>query len=169
MSYRGVFVILSGLKIRISHETVWRNAQEQGEKLRKRNHWRKVRVLGVDGAVVFGWGDKRPVLVAVDMGSGDPVALGYVNEYDLHAVQHWLEGLKQRLGESVIVTDDLFTYRIVTQRLQLGHQVCQFHVRRWVGKALRGFRETILKEWQWVLDEVEQLIEVLPPDGDKRL
>ena len=169
LSFRGVCAILSGLKIRISHETVWRNAQEQGKKLKRRNQWRKVRVLGVDGAAVLGWGDKRSVLVAVDMGTGEPVALGYVNEYDLHAVQHWLEELKQRLGVSVIVTDDLSTYRIVAQRLQLGHQVCQFHARRWVGKALRGFRETIPKEWQWVLDEVEQLIEVLPHDGDKRL
>ena len=109
------------------------------------------------------------MLVAVDMGTGEPVALGYVNGYDLHTVQPWLEGLMQRLGVGVIVTDDLSAYRIFAQRLQLVYQVCQFHVRRWVGKAIRGFRETIPKEWQWVLDEVEQLIEVLPPEGDKRL
>ena len=42
---------------------------------------------------------------------------------------------------SLIVTDDLFTYWIVAERPQLGHQICKFHVRRWVGKALRDFRE----------------------------
>jgi hypothetical protein len=128
-----------------------------------------VRVLGVDGAYVQGWGEKRPVLVAVDLGSGEPVALGYVNEYDPHAVQGWLAGLVQRLGVSVIVTDDLVSYRVVAESLQLGHQVCQFHVRRWVGKALKGFRQNVPKEWQWILDEVEELIEFLPSQGDKRL
>lgn len=169
LSYRRVCTILSGLKVRISHETVWRDAQQEGEKLKQRNRWRKVRVMGVDGMVVGGWGGQRSVLVAVDLGSGEPVALGHVNEYDLPAVQQWLAELKQRLGVSVLVTDDLATYRIVAHRLQLGHQICQFHVRRWTGQALRRLRETVPKAWQWVLDDVAQLLEVLPPDGDKRL
>ena len=62
--------------------TVWRDAQGQAEKLRRRNEWKPVRVLGVDGAYVLGWGEKRPVLVAVDLGEGQPVAVGYVNEHD---------------------------------------------------------------------------------------
>jgi hypothetical protein len=126
-------------------------------------------VLGVNGAIVLGWGEQRPVLVAVDMGNGEPVALGYVSEYDLHAVQKWLEGLVQRLGVSVIVTDDLAAYRLVAERLQLGNQICQFHARRWIGKALRGFQSTVPKEWLWVLDEVAELIQDLPVEGDKCL
>jgi hypothetical protein len=66
----------------------------------------------------------------------------------------------------VIVTDDLNVYHYVTERLQLGHQVCQFHVRRWLGKTLKQLREQIPEEWQWVIDEVEELIEYLPPAGD---
>lgn len=169
LSYRKVCAILSGLQIKLSHETVWRDAQEQGEKLKQRNRRRQVRIVGVDGMAVSGWGGKRSVLVAVDMGSGEPVALGYVNEHDLAAVQHWLKELKQTLGVRVIVTDDLAAYRLAAQRLHLGHQVCQFHVRRWVGKVLCRLRETIPKVWQWVLAEVEKLIADLPLDGDKRL
>jgi hypothetical protein len=55
--------------------------------------------------------------------------------------------LVQRHGITVIVTDDLSSYKIVAEKLQLGHQVCQFHVRRWVGKTLSGLQETIPKEW----------------------
>jgi hypothetical protein len=48
--------------------TVWRDAQGQAEELKRRNEWKPVRVLGLDGAYVLGWGEKRPVLVAVDLG-----------------------------------------------------------------------------------------------------
>jgi hypothetical protein len=38
----------------------------------------------------LGWGEKHPVLVAADLGDGQPVAVGYVDEHDPQAVQHWL-------------------------------------------------------------------------------
>jgi hypothetical protein len=149
--------------------SIWRDAQAQAEEVKKQNRWKKVRVLGVDGAYVLGWGEKRPVLVGVDLGDGEVVALGYIDEYDPGAVQRWLKPLVQRLGVSVIVTDDLFSYRVAAEKLQLGHQVCRFHVRRWVGETLKELRQTVPKDWQWVLDEMEVLIEDLPAEGDKRL
>ncbi len=42
-------------------------------------------------------------------------------------------------------------------------------MRRWLGKTLRQLREQIPKEWLWVIDEIEELIEYLPASGDKRL
>ena len=42
-------------------------------------------------------------------------------------------------------------------------------MRRWLGKTLKQLREQIPKEWHWIIDEVEELIEYLPPAGDKRL
>jgi transposase-like protein len=149
--------------------TVWRDAQDQEKKLRERNTWKPVRVMGVDGAYVLGWGKKRPVLVVIDLGEGQPVAVGYVDEHDPQAVQRWLEPLVQRLGVSVIVTDDLYIYKKVAENMNLEHQICQFHVRRWVGKALRELRHTLPQEWIWVLDEIKTLIGELPPDGNKRL
>jgi len=169
MSHRRVSTILSGLKIVLCPMTVWRNAQEQGEKLKQRNQWKPVRVLGLDGAYVLGWGKKRPVLVAVDLGEGQPVAVGYVDEHDPEAVRRWLEPLVQCMGVSVIVTDDLVMYKVVAQKLNLEHQICQFHVRRWVGKTLKELQNTLSKEWLWVLDEIKELMEELPPDGDRRL
>ena len=169
LSYRGVSTILSGLRIALCPMTVWRDAQGQAEKHRQRNEWKPVRVLGVDGAYVLGWGEKRPVLVAVDLGEGQPVAVGYVNEHDPQAVRRWLEPLVQRMGVSVIVTDDLAIYRTVARQLKVEHQICQFHVRRWVGRALKELQNTLPQEWQWVLEEIKELISELPPEGNKRL
>ncbi len=58
--------------------SVWRDAQAQAETIQRRNHWRPVRAVGVDGAAVLGWGEKRSVLVAVDLGTGEPIALANV-------------------------------------------------------------------------------------------
>jgi transposase-like protein len=169
LSHRGVSTILSGLKIRICPMTVWRDVQEQEKKLKRRNQWKPMRVLGLDGAYVLGWGEKRPVLVAVDLGEGQPVAVGYINEHDPQAVRCWLEPIIQRLGVSVIVTDDLALYRTVARQLNLEHQICQFHVRRWVGRALKELQNTLPKEWRWVLEEIKELMSELPPDGNQRL
>jgi transposase-like protein len=161
--------MLSGLGIMQCWMTNWRNTQEQQEKLSRHTAWKGVRVLGLDGAYVLGWGEKRPVLVAVDLGEGQPVAVGYVDEHDPLAVQRWLEPLVQRMGVSVIVTDDLAAYKVVAQKLNLEHQICQFHVRRWVGRTLKELLNTISPEWLWVVEEIKELMEELPPDGDKRL
>jgi hypothetical protein len=131
--------------------------------------WKPVRVLGLDGAYVLGWGEKRAVLVAVDLGAGQPVKVGYVDEADPHAVKRWLEPLVKRLGISVIVTDDLSTYRVVAGQLGLEHQVCQFHVRRWVGRALHDLKQSLPEDLHPVLAEIKQLIDALPPEGGKRL
>lgn len=103
-------------------------------------------VLGIDRLYPLGKGKKDPVLIAVDLGSGQPVVIGHVNEYDLWAVRRFLESLDKRFGVSVIVSDDLITFHRVTEKLGVEHQVCQFHVRRWVGHTLYQLRATVPKE-----------------------
>ena len=169
LSHRASSLILSGLNVLVSFMTIWRDVQAEAQSITKRNHWKPVRVVGLDGAYVLGWGEKQGVLVAVDLGSGEPIAIGYLQEHDPQAVRRWLEPLVQQHGITVIVTDDLSSYKIVAEQLQLGHQICQFHVRRWVGKALRALQETIPKECLWVLDEIHNLIDLLPPDGSQTL
>lgn len=169
LSYRASSLILSGLNVLVSFMTIWRAVQAEAQTIKKRNQWKPVRMVGLDGAYVLGWGGKQPVLVAVDLGTGETMALGYVNEHDPQAIQRWLAPLVQHHGITVIVTDDLFSYKVVAEKLQLGHQVCQFHVRRWVGKTLKELQETVPKEWLWVLEKVHQLLDTLPPDGSKTL
>jgi len=169
LSYRGVTGVLGAFGIPICHMTIWRDVQEQSEKLRHRRKWQPVRVLGLDGAYVRGWGGTHPVLVAIDIGNGQPVMIGQVDEHDPQAVRKWLEPLVQRLGISVIVTDDLTSYRQVAEQLNLEHQICQFHLRRWVGRTLHQLQTSLPEEWRWVTQEVKQLITDLPIEGGKRL
>jgi len=149
--------------------TIWRNVQAEAQIQKQQRFWKPVRVMGLEGAYVLGWGDKQPVLVAVDLGTGEPLALGYVNEYHPQAIQGWLAPLVQRHGIRVIVSDDLFSYKVVAEKLQLEHQVCQFHVRRWVGKTLTELQTTLPRAWVWVVEEIRELMEFLPPDGNKKL
>jgi transposase-like protein len=137
--------------------------------LRKKRMGKPVRVLGLDGAYVKGWGKTQPVIIAVDLGSGEPVAVGYVDEYNPQAVRRWLAPLVKQLGVSVIVTDDLVHYKTVADKLDLEHQICQFHVRRWVNKELKTLRETVPEEWQSTVEEVKDIVAYLPPEGSKRL
>lgn len=169
MSLRSVGIALHPFGVKLSHMTVWRDLQEQADLLEKQRHWQGVRVLGLDGAYPLIAGKKRSVLIAVDLGNGQPMAIGQVDENNPQAVRHWLEPLVKRLGVSVIVTDDLLTYRLVAEKLGLEHQVCQFHVRRWVGWTLYQLKEAVPKEWLWVIEEVKALLSELPPEGSRRL
>jgi hypothetical protein len=132
---------LGAFGVSLSPMSVWGDLQEQTRQVEKRRRWQGVRVLGLDGAYVLGWGQhNHPVLVAVDMGRGQPVAIGYIDQYNPGALRRLLQPLVQRLGVSVIVTDDLTTYRQVAEKLSVGHQVCQFKPRRWGGAPCMSWR-----------------------------
>jgi len=169
MSLRSVRIALAPFRVQLSHMSVWRDLQEQAGLVEQRRHWHPVRVLGVDGVYPLAKGRRRPVLIAVDLGDGRPVAIGQVDESSPQAVRHWLEPLVKRLGVSVIVTDDLTSFRKVAEKLGVEHQVCQFHVRRWVGRTLHELAGTVPKDWLWVLDEVKHHLAELPPEGSQRL
>jgi transposase-like protein len=169
MSYRKLSLFLSGLGVALSRMSIWRDVQERAKRLERERQWKPVRVLGVDGAYVCGWGKTQPVLVVVDMGTGQPVTVGYVDEKDPQAVKKFLGPIVQRLGVGVIVTDDLLTYRTVASQLDLEHQVCQFHLRRWVGRALHDLKERVPTEWSWIIEEAKTLVAELPFHGDRRL
>ena len=169
MSYRGVSGFLQALVIILKPMSIWRDVQQRAGQLEKDRHWKPVRVAGLDGAYVRGWGKIQPVLVAVDLGTGKPITVGYLDEKDPQAVKQFLEPLVQRLGISVIVTDDLFSYKVVADQLGLEQQVCQFHLRRWVGRTLHELKKTVPPEWVGVIEETKTLIKELPIEGDRRL
>jgi transposase-like protein len=169
LSYRGVAGVFAVFGVGIGAMTAWRDVQEQAGLLKQKRIWQPVRVLGVDGAWVLGRGEKRGVMVAVDLGTGQPVAIGDVDEKDPQKVLRWLRPLVKRLGVSVLVTDDLSSYRGMAEKLGVEHQVCQFHVRRWVGKALHDLKEQVPEGWLWVLEEVKELLGELSPTGNRRL
>jgi hypothetical protein len=104
-------------------------------------------------------------MVAVDMGSGQLISVGQIDEKDAAALRKWLFELKQRLGIAAIFSDDLSTYRPMAE--ELDHQVCQFHVRHWVGSARHQLTEKLPEEWFWVLEEHKFIMEDMPPDSAK--
>jgi hypothetical protein len=169
LSYRGLAAIFAVFGVGIGRMSAWRDVQEEAGQLKRSRMWKAVRVLGLDGAYELGWGKKRAVLVAVDLGTEQPVALGYVDEANPQAVKRWLEPLVKRLGVSVLVTDDLVHFKGVAKKLGLEHQICQFHVRRWIGHVLRELQPSLPQEWLWILDEIRLLLAELPPEGGRRL
>ena len=110
LSYRGMAAVFEVFQVELSRMSGWRDGQAWAGQLRKQRQWQKVRVLGVDGAYVRGWGAQQKVLSAVDLGTGQPVQIGYLDEHNPQTVRGWLEPLVQPLGVSVIVTDDRVTY-----------------------------------------------------------
>lgn len=169
LSYRQVEAIMAAFGVPLGRSSVCRDVQALEEGVRRRRRQRRVKVLGVDGAWLRAMGEKRGVVVAVDLGNGDPVALEVVEEQDVEAVRAWLKELVVALGVEVIVTDDLSSYRQMTTDLGVDHQICWFHTRRWVGKSLRSLRTRLGAAWQEILDEVGQIIADMPAEGDRRL
>jgi transposase-like protein len=169
LSYRGLVRLYRVFGAEIERMSAWRDVQRHAKGLERARYWKPVRVLGVDGAYVRGWGQTQAVLVAVDMGTGELVTVGQVDEKDPQAVKKFLEPLVQRLGVSVIVTDDLFSYKQVAEELGLEQQICQFHVRRWVGRTIHELKESLPVEWVEMAEQVHQLLRELPIEGDKRL
>ena len=124
LSLRYVATTMAAFGIKISHTTAWRDIDQQAELLEKRRRQRDVRVMGVDALYPLCKGKKRSVVIAVDLGNRQPMAIGLVDESNPQAVRRWLEPLVKGFGVSVIVTDDLASYRKVAEKLDLEHQVC---------------------------------------------
>jgi len=165
LSYRKLEAILSAFGVSLSRMSGWRDVQAGAEGVRRQKKWVPVRVVGVDGAWVNGQG----VMVAVDLGDGQPLEIGAIDEKDTHAVTRWLKRLKQEHNIGAIVTDDLSMYRTMTDKLGLGHQVCHFHLRRWVGRACWDLGNSLPEDWLWIIERIKIIMEDLPPDGGKQL
>ena len=108
-------------------------------------------------------------MVAVDLGTGQPVALGAIYEKDWRAVVAWLEPLVKAWGVEVIVSDDLKELDVATRRLGVAHHICHFHLLRWLWRALADLRNKLEPERQALVDEVWHIAKDRPPDGGKRL
>jgi len=130
VSHRSVSLILAVFGVHLSHMSGWRDVQEAGQRIGRRLKWKPSRIVGVDGV----WVNGKGIMVAVDLGDGELLALAEIDEKELVAVETWLKALKQQHKIGAIVTDDLATYKEIAQELEVGHQICQFHVRRWTGK-----------------------------------
>jgi hypothetical protein len=123
----------------------------------------------VDGFYDSIKGQDSGMVVAVDLGSGDPVSLARVDAKDRPALFAWLKALQESLGVEVLVSDDFNSYSVTAEALGLQHQVCRFHYLRWVNRLLNRLQKELDDTWLQALDEVRQLLQELPPEGGRRI
>lgn len=168
LSLRGTSAILSAFPVSLSHSSVWQDVQALASRLRSLQP-KRVRVLGLDGFYPKVHGQEQPTVVAVDLGTAQPLALAAIAEKDWRAVVQWLAPLVAALGVEVIVTDDLKEFALVARHLKVAQQVCHFHLLRWVWKALAAFRGQLDEPYQEILDEIWQIVQDRPAQGAKRL
>ena len=171
LSLRATTGLLGVFQLVLCHETVRQDGLAVAQELRLRRLRRQGRcpVVGVDGSGSRVAGQSEGVVVLVDMGTGQPIELAVVDEYDTEAMVSWLAPLVERYRAEVIVTDDLAIYDEVAKVLDLDHQRCLFHMKRRVGRRLRGFRDSLGEDWQADIDRVEEIVDQLPRDGGYRL
>ena len=169
LSTRMVSGVLGAFAIQLCHMSVWRDVQALAVARSLPAPLQGVRVLGIDGFYSTIKGQDTGLMVAVDMGTGQPIALARIDEKDRPALFAWLEALKELLGVEVLVSDDFNSYSTAAQRLDLQHQVCRFHYLRWVNRLLNRLQKQLDDEWDEPLNEVRQLLQDLPPDGGHRI
>ena len=66
--------------------------------LDKLRHWQGARVMGVVGVYLLDRGKKQPVLIVVDLVTGQLVAIVRMDEANPQVDRYFLQPLVQRLG-----------------------------------------------------------------------
>lgn len=168
LSLRATSAILSAFPVALSHTSVWRDVQALSTRM-KRHRPEKIRFLGIDGMYPKLAGQEQPTVVAVDMGTGKPVAIWPISEKDWRAVVKRLGPLVKAFGVEVIVTDDLKELAVAAQHLGLAHQVCHFHLLRWLWHALNKLRPQLEETHQVLIDQIWQMAKERPAGAQLRL
>ena len=159
--------VLELLGAKISKATVWRDAQEVGLALRRRNHhqdWGKVRVIGADETVFKVRGKEVVVGFVTNVETGEPIGVDILIDRSAKGFVKWLRRYAKRLGAQVVVTDDLATYRPAVEELGLEHQVCLTHARRNIARRLRE-----IEGHDAAKEKLRQIMKDLPFDGGQQL
>lgn len=146
----------------VCHMTVWRDIQWAAV---RRPAKQTVRVAGLDGFYCSVKGQPKGLMVLLDMGDGQPLELSEVAEESADKLLAWLRPLTEQYGIEVIVTDDLASYPVVANELELKRQACRFHALRWMMLTLKECETCLGEPWQDTIDEVRRIIRNLPNNG----
>ena len=171
--------LLSALGAEVGKITVWRDAQEAGEALKRRKRPAgRVQVLGADETVFGIKGREVVVGFVVDGQSGRTLGFEVLFEGDGKAFKEWLEPYARELGAEVVVSDDNDSYGVATAELSLSHQLCIAHVRKYLKRRSKSILEQAEGEWgsqdqkykkklEEDLKRLRGLLEELPEEGGK--
>ncbi len=171
--------LLGALGVDLGQMSVWRDAQEAGEALRRKRPAGRVRVLGADETVYKLKGQKVVVGFVVDGEGGRTLGFEVLFEGDGEAFKEWLEPYVEELGAEILVTDDNDSYSVAASGLGVEHQLCVAHVRKYVAKRANSIIEQAEKEWAEGdkrsdrlaedLGLVKDLLEELTEEGGRRM
>jgi len=166
--------LLGALGAKVAKMSVWRDAQEAGEVLRKKRPAGRVRLVGADETGYKVKGREVVVGFVVDGASGRTLGFEVLFEGGGRAFREWLEPYVKEYGVEVLVSDDNDSYSVAAAELGLDHQLCIAHVRKYVAKRSNSILEQAEKEDQEAdsperladlerdLLRVRQLVEELP-------
>jgi hypothetical protein len=140
--------LLGALGAEIGKTSVWRDAQEAGEALRRKRPAGQARVLGTDETVFKLKGKEVVVSFVVDGASGKTLGFEVLFEGDGRAFREWLEPYAKGLGAEVLVSDDNDSYSVAAAELGLSHQLCVAHVRKYVAKRAKSILEQAEREYE---------------------
>lgn len=151
--------------------TLWRDVQQISERLRRQKIMiPRVKgaqvVVGVDGTYVKVSGQEQPLLLAVNMESGETITVIPGNEWKTKELEVFLKAVAKELGVKVsnlkIVSDDLDMYKQAAQKQKLlHHQVCLGHVKKNLGKRMKKLKGKLPEGY---LDKLKTILD--PPDED---
>lgn len=155
-----------------SFVTIWRDVQRVGQRLR-RSKLPQVKgakvVVGLDGTYVRVRGREQPVLVATNSDDGTTISIDLGNEWQEKQLREFMQQVGKELGLkniSGIITDDLDTYKHVSQKFKLAHQVCLGHVKKNLGKRLSKLKKKIPEDY---LEKLRSTLDPPTAGGDQAL
>jgi transposase-like protein len=152
--------LLRALGAEISKMSVWRDAQEAGEALRKSRPRGRVQVMGADETVFSVKGEEVLVGFVVDGASGKTLGFEVLFEGEAGAFRRWLEPYAEELGVEVLISDDNDSYSVAAAELGLEHQLCIAHVRKYASKRGKSILEQARREY----DEQDEKLRKLSED-----
>jgi transposase-like protein len=172
--------LLEALGVEVSKVTVWRDAQEAGEALRKRRCPAGrvvVRVLGADETIFKVKGREVVLGFVIDGQSGRTLGFEVLFEGNGEAFKEWLEPYAKELKAEVLISDDNDSYSVATAELGLSHQLCIAHVRKYLKRRSKSILEQAKGEWgeqdekyeklEEDLDRLRGLLDALAEEGGK--
>jgi hypothetical protein len=115
--------LLGALGVDLGQMSVWRDAQQAGEALRRKRPTGRVRVLGADETVYKVKGQKVVVGFVVDGESGGTLGFEVLFEGDGEAFKGWLAPYAEKLGAEVLLSDDNDSYGVAAAGLGVEHQL----------------------------------------------
>jgi len=185
LSYRSVAAVVRSLGAEESETSVYHDVVQSGTKAQELHDRRVARLTGSVGMVGLdgtgqllaepGNSHSEGLMFAVDFGEGRLLQFELLDEGDAEGLQEFVDDLRERFGVEEWVGDDHGSHRG-----RFGSDVywiCTAHFKKAKKKRLRQLRDAAeskdsrVKEPERFLrsvDALEQLLEEVPEDGEKR-